>query len=125
MSRRSVVRSSSSRSGSGLVLVLRLGAVGNASVANRTTVGRAALHAATPMPEIVAHLVCRELLSLTCSRVQHSLYVVCIGRYLDADCNSGPDKREHQGGYSTHVRAQERFVFPIPDEIPSVEAASM
>ena len=37
----------------------------------------------------------------------------------------GPDKHEHQGGYSTHVRAQERFVFPIPDELPSVEAASM
>lgn len=36
-----------------------------------------------------------------------------------------PDKSEHQGGYSTHIRAQELFVFPLPEEIPSVEAASM
>lgn len=35
------------------------------------------------------------------------------------------DGHEHQGGYSTHIRAQELFVFPIPDELPSVEAASM
>ncbi|RXK42588.1 alcohol dehydrogenase (NADP+) [Tremella mesenterica] len=31
----------------------------------------------------------------------------------------------HQGGYSTHLRAQERFVFPIPDALSSTDAASM
>lgn len=36
-----------------------------------------------------------------------------------------PDGHDHQGGYSTHIRAQELFVFPIPEGIPSVEAASM
>lgn len=30
-----------------------------------------------------------------------------------------------QGGYSTAIRAHQQFVFPIPDEIPSEEAASM
>jgi len=30
-----------------------------------------------------------------------------------------------QGGYSTHVRAQQRFVFALPDEISSEHAASM
>ncbi|WWC68457.1 uncharacterized protein I206_102385 [Kwoniella pini CBS 10737] len=35
------------------------------------------------------------------------------------------DNHEHQGGYSTHVRAQERFVFPIPDALESTDAASM
>lgn len=35
------------------------------------------------------------------------------------------DGHDHQGGYSTHIRAEELFVFPIPESIPSVEAASM
>lgn len=35
------------------------------------------------------------------------------------------DNKEHQGGYSTHVRAQELFVFPIPDALASTDAASM
>lgn len=35
------------------------------------------------------------------------------------------DNKEHQGGYSTHVRAQELFVFPIPDKLASTDAASM
>ncbi|WRT65875.1 uncharacterized protein IL334_002826 [Kwoniella shivajii] len=35
------------------------------------------------------------------------------------------DNAEHQGGYSTHVRAQERFVFPIPEKLASTDAASM
>ncbi|GFZ43254.1 alcohol dehydrogenase (NADP+) [Saitozyma sp. JCM 24511] len=35
------------------------------------------------------------------------------------------DGAEHQGGYSTHVRAQELFVFPIPEKLKSVEVASM
>ena len=30
-----------------------------------------------------------------------------------------------QGGFSTGIRAHERFVFPIPDEIESRHAASM
>lgn len=37
----------------------------------------------------------------------------------------GYDKSEHQGGYSTHVRAQELFVFPIPESLKSEDAASM
>lgn len=36
-----------------------------------------------------------------------------------------PDKAEHQGGYSTHIRAQEKFVFPIPEGLASTDAASM
>ncbi|KIR56154.1 alcohol dehydrogenase (NADP+) [Cryptococcus gattii Ru294] len=35
------------------------------------------------------------------------------------------DGSEHQGGYSTHVRAQERFVFHIPESLKSTDAASM
>ena len=35
------------------------------------------------------------------------------------------DKHEHQGGYSTHVRSQEQFVYPIPDALKSTDAASM
>ncbi|KAI9635001.1 putative zinc-type alcohol dehydrogenase [Dioszegia hungarica] len=35
------------------------------------------------------------------------------------------DNKEHQGGYSTHVRAQELFVFPIPEGLKSTDAASM
>ncbi len=30
-----------------------------------------------------------------------------------------------QGGYSSHIRAHEYFTFPIPDSIPSIEAAPM
>jgi alcohol dehydrogenase (NADP+) len=30
-----------------------------------------------------------------------------------------------QGGFASHIRCHEYFVFPIPDEIPSVEAAPM
>lgn len=37
----------------------------------------------------------------------------------------GYDGSEHQGGYSTHVRAQERFVFHIPESLKSTDAASM
>ena len=36
-----------------------------------------------------------------------------------------PDGTEQQGGYSTHARAQERFVFAIPETISSTDAASM
>lgn len=35
------------------------------------------------------------------------------------------DKSEHQGGYSTHVRAAEHFVFPVPEKLKSTDAASM
>ncbi|WVQ85492.1 hypothetical protein IAT38_007657 [Cryptococcus sp. DSM 104549] len=35
------------------------------------------------------------------------------------------DGAEHQGGYSTHVRAQEQFVFAIPEGLESTDAASM
>lgn len=35
------------------------------------------------------------------------------------------DKKEHQGGYSTHIRAQELFVFPVPEKLASTDAASM
>ncbi|RPD54028.1 GroES-like protein [Lentinus tigrinus ALCF2SS1-6] len=36
-----------------------------------------------------------------------------------------PDGVVAQGGYSTAIRAHQRFVFPIPDEIESRDAASM
>ncbi|PCH43607.1 GroES-like protein [Wolfiporia cocos MD-104 SS10] len=36
-----------------------------------------------------------------------------------------PDGVVTQGGYSTGIRAHERFVFPIPEEIESAHAASM
>ncbi|KAK4684218.1 hypothetical protein P7C73_g5972, partial [Tremellales sp. Uapishka_1] len=49
----------------------------------------------------------------------------CPNEPTDGYNTTWPDKHEHQGGYSTHIRAQEQFVFPIPDEIKSVEAASM
>ncbi len=36
-----------------------------------------------------------------------------------------PDETISQGGYSSHMRAHEYFVFPIPDAIPSHLAAPM
>ena len=36
-----------------------------------------------------------------------------------------PDETITQGGYSSHMRAHEYFVFPIPDAIPSEHAAPM
>jgi alcohol dehydrogenase (NADP+) len=36
-----------------------------------------------------------------------------------------PDETITQGGYSSHIRAHEYFVFPIPDAIPSHLAAPM
>jgi alcohol dehydrogenase (NADP+) len=36
-----------------------------------------------------------------------------------------PDGTIAQGGYSSHIRAHEYFTFPIPDSIPSIEAAPM
>ncbi|KAL7619633.1 hypothetical protein AAE478_010174 [Parahypoxylon ruwenzoriense] len=36
-----------------------------------------------------------------------------------------PDETLSQGGYSSHIRAHEYFVFPIPDAIPSHLAAPM
>lgn len=49
----------------------------------------------------------------------------CAVATVDGYNSCWPDKHEHQGGYSTHIRAQEKFTFAIPDAIPSVEAASM
>jgi alcohol dehydrogenase (NADP+) len=37
----------------------------------------------------------------------------------------GQNGEEHQGGYSTHIRAQEKFVFHIPEQLKSQDAASM
>lgn len=37
----------------------------------------------------------------------------------------GQNGEEHQGGYSTHIRAQEKFVFHIPEQLKSEDAASM
>jgi alcohol dehydrogenase (NADP+) len=37
----------------------------------------------------------------------------------------GGNGEEHQGGYSTHIRAQEKFVFHIPEQLKSEDAASM
>jgi alcohol dehydrogenase (NADP+) len=36
-----------------------------------------------------------------------------------------PDGHEAQGGYSTAIRAHQRFVFPIPESVTSEDAASM
>jgi len=36
-----------------------------------------------------------------------------------------PDETISQGGYASHIRAHEYFTFPIPDAIPSIEAAPM
>jgi alcohol dehydrogenase (NADP+) len=36
-----------------------------------------------------------------------------------------PDETITQGGYASHIRAHEYFVFPIPDEIASTDAAPM
>jgi alcohol dehydrogenase (NADP+) len=36
-----------------------------------------------------------------------------------------PSQSISQGGYSSHIRAHEYFVFPIPEEIPSEIAAPM
>jgi alcohol dehydrogenase (NADP+) len=36
-----------------------------------------------------------------------------------------PDGTIAQGGYASHIRAHEYFTFPIPDAIPTHEAAPM
>ena len=36
-----------------------------------------------------------------------------------------PNETISQGGYSSHMRAHEYFTFPIPENIPSHEAAPM
>ena len=36
-----------------------------------------------------------------------------------------PDGTISQGGYASHIRAHQYFVFPIPENIPSEEAAPM
>lgn len=36
-----------------------------------------------------------------------------------------PNETLSQGGYSSHMRAHEYFTFPIPENIPSHEAAPM
>ena len=36
-----------------------------------------------------------------------------------------PDGTISQGGYASHIRAHEYFTFPIPDKIPTEEAAPM
>lgn len=45
----------------------------------------------------------------------------------NAPCQNGEydDGVTTQGGFSTAIRAHQRFVFPIPDEIESAHAASM
>jgi len=44
---------------------------------------------------------------------------------VDESDGTGQNGEEHQGGYSTHIRAQEKFVFHIPESIKSEDAASM
>lgn len=69
--------------------------------------------------------------------VSYAFYILQPGRFIDV-CEEQycptpvhgyntlwPDKSEHQGGYSTHIRAQEKFVFPIPEGLASTDAASM
>lgn len=36
-----------------------------------------------------------------------------------------PEETVSQGGYASHIRAHEYFTFPIPDSLPSIEAAPM
>lgn len=49
----------------------------------------------------------------------------CLNISLRFQNGEYPDGVVTQGGYSTAIRAHQQFVFPIPDEIESRDAASM
>lgn len=50
---------------------------------------------------------------------------LCFDFKVDESDGTGQNGEEHQGGYSTHIRAQEKFVFHIPESLKSEDAASM
>jgi len=59
-----------------------------------------------------------------CKACKRSLENYCPG-CVDGYNTLWSDGKDHQGGYSTHIRAQENFVFAIPEKLKSEEAASM
>jgi hypothetical protein len=62
-------------------------------------------------------------------RLMVTIPFVCLSEFLsfydDASDRLGQNGEAHQGGYSTHIRAQEKFVFHIPEQLKSQDAASM
>ncbi|KAI0633868.1 GroES-like protein [Trametes polyzona] len=61
---------------------------------------------------------------LNCDRCKADYENYCP-KMIDTYNAEYPDGVVTQGGYSTAIRAHERFVFPIPDQIESRHAASM
>ncbi|KAH9831478.1 GroES-like protein [Rhodofomes roseus] len=60
----------------------------------------------------------------TCNRCTHDNEQYCPSS-LDTINNRYPDGTPAQGGFATAIRANERFVYAIPDGIDSKDAASM
>lgn len=49
----------------------------------------------------------------------------CPKNWVDTYQGKYPNGEFSQGGYSTHVRSHQQFVFPLPEKMESVDAASM
>lgn len=49
----------------------------------------------------------------------------CPEVWVDTYNSKYPNGEDAQGGYSTHIRAHQHFVFPLPEGLRSVDAASM
>lgn len=66
-----------------------------------------------------------------CANCKNESEQYCVGNkegtkgMVDTYNSTHHDGTPAQGGYSTHIRTQEQFVFAIPDEIESTDAASM
>mgnify|MGYP002720192116 FL=1 len=62
---------------------------------------------------------------MNCSDCSHDNENYCANYMVDTYNSRWPDGSIAQGGYSTAIRAHQRFVFPIPDGIKSEHAAPM
>ncbi|KAI5454536.1 alcohol dehydrogenase [Naganishia albida] len=60
-----------------------------------------------------------------CNQCQHDNENYCPVSPVDTYNGKWPNGDYSQGGYSTHVRVQEKFVFSLPENLKSEDAASM
>ena len=62
---------------------------------------------------------------MNCNDCSHDNENYCANYMVDTYNSRWPDGSIAQGGYSTAIRAHQKFVFPIPDGIKSEHAAPM
>ncbi|ORX34173.1 putative zinc-type alcohol dehydrogenase [Kockovaella imperatae] len=60
-----------------------------------------------------------------CKACKNDNETYCMGHITHGYNTHWAEGDEHQGGYSTYIRAQEGFVFKIPEALSSNDAASM